>query len=266
MRIKFPRLSRGLRKARHLSSPMLAAGGIVSGVFAVVSAMKAAPEATRIFESLPDEATVMDKVKAYAPVYGEAITFTGLSIILGGASIFITGKQLAAMGAAAFAAEQKYREYKDQLFEDLDNMEYSHKEVDESIRRRIAERHAADKEYPTPEENEHLFFDDNSKRWFTDTLLHVHDTEYHFNRNYALRGWAALNEFYELLNHEEMPPITHGDEVGWDEYYGETTGGYHWIDFEHDERTLPDGTNYILIMTPFEPTMEAILGDGWTTG
>lgn len=77
-----------------------------------------------------------------------------------------------------------------------------------------------------------LFYDMISGRYFTSTMLEVRDAEYHFNRNFILRGGeACLNELYDFLG---LDHIDGGDTAGWDicetgEFYG-----YEWIDFDHE--------------------------------
>ena len=51
------------------------------------------------------------------------------------------------------------------------------------------------------------------------------DAEYHFNRNFTMRGYASLNELYEFLG---MPQTEYGKSVGWT-----TSDGIFWVDFEH---------------------------------
>ena len=59
------------------------------------------------------------------------------------------------------------------------------------------------------------------------------DAEYHLNRNFVLRGYAPLNEFYEFLG---LPKTEYGEMVGWT-----ISDGYYWIDFEHRLISRDDG-------------------------
>ena len=51
------------------------------------------------------------------------------------------------------------------------------------------------------------------------------DAEYHFNRNFTMRGYAFLNELYEFLG---MPKTEYGGIAGWS-----LCSGIMWVDFEH---------------------------------
>ena len=53
----------------------------------------------------------------------------------------------------------------------------------------------------------------------------VIDAEYHFNRNFTMRGYAFLNEFYEFLG---LPMTEYGRIAGWS-----MSSGIMWVDFEH---------------------------------
>lgn len=86
---------------------------------------------------------------------------------------------------------------------------------------------------------------------FERTMTQVIQAEYHFNRNFALRGEACLNEFYDFLG---LPHIDGGDAIGWDIAFGDEFYGYQWIDFEHESFTLEDGMECTLINYPFPPT------------
>lgn len=106
-----------------------------------------------------------------------------------------------------------------------------------------------------PETDEVLFYDEYSKRYFNATPARVLEAEYHLNRNYANRGEAALNEFYEFLGIDGIPE---GKEVGWmisddDDFY--------WVDFNHIRVDLDDGKldciviEYPMIPQPFDKLM-----------
>lgn len=93
-----------------------------------------------------------------------------------------------------------------------------------------------------------LFYDAFSERYFETSLEQVLNAEYHINRNFALRGYSLLNEFYDFLgiSHVEM-----GDDLGW----APTDEGIYWIDFNHLESYTKDGTPYIIIEMIFEPRL-----------
>ena len=64
------------------------------------------------------------------------------------------------------------------------------------------------------------------------------DAEYHMNRNYTLRGFAPLNEFFDFLG---IPNTDLGEKLGWTTTWGD---GYYWIDFSHLLKHDKDGDYY----------------------
>lgn len=93
-----------------------------------------------------------------------------------------------------------------------------------------------------------LFYDEYSGRYFESTIEKVLLAEYHLNRNYILRGFARLNEFYEFLGLEQTD---YGETVGWD-----ICGEIYWIDFNHHKTIIGDDNDnfecYIIEM-PYYP-------------
>ena len=73
--------------------------------------------------------------------------------------------------------------------------------------------------------------------------------EYHLNRNYILRGYAYLNEFYVFLGIEETD---YGSVLGW----APNDDGMYWIDFNHSKTVLDDGLEVYIIEMPFEPVYD----------
>ena len=93
-----------------------------------------------------------------------------------------------------------------------------------------------------------LFYDGFSRRYFNSTLARVMDAEYNLNRNFCLGDVVSLNDWYAFLGLEQT---IEGNELGWflgceDEYF--------WLDFDHEERHLEDGTPYIYICMGLEPS------------
>lgn len=262
-----PRLSRGKRYFKKNGHVILATVGMITTVVAVVEAIKASPSAEEIRKQLKEDATPVEKVKAYAPIYAETFMFTGIAVGSMAFSTILSVKTIGALTAGYLALEKNFRSYRETMKSIVkgvngpDGKMLTEEEFDQKILEIQAEDEAekAAKEHPIPSDGEFLFYDENSKRFFTDTLLHVHDTEYALNRNFTLRGYCELNEFYELLDHAEMPPTEEGSTVGWNSYIGEISYGYTWVDFEHHEKELEDGTNYISIHTPFPPTADALI-------
>jgi len=89
---------------------------------------------------------------------------------------------------------------------------------------------------------ERLFYDMMSKRYFKSTFSRVLLAEYHLNRNFCLGGTIDENKFYEFLG---LDPEDIGCNVGWD-----MCSGIYWIDFEHIKNTTDDGSLEYYIISP----------------
>lgn len=100
-------------------------------------------------------------------------------------------------------------------------------------------------------DDEELFYESISKTWFKSTMRDVERAEYHFNRNYAIKGWVTLDELYAFYGMGKLE-----DDVY--KYYGwctdmEVDDGYSWIDFTHVPKETIDGQKYYVIEYDFGP-------------
>lgn len=230
----------------------VAVAGVVS---TAVSAVAATPRAIEILKSAEREKgeplDISEKVKAAWKVYIPTAVI-GLSSIacIVGASVLGRKAQVSAAGAY-MAVANTYEQYK------LKNIEVNGLEV----HRKVIDALAAEKSNGKilsagtlcgqscldfgDEDDEALFYDVFSERYFTSTVNRVLQAEYHFNRNFVLRGMACINEFYEFLG---IKPIEDGS------CYGYTCDdGLSWVDFDHHKTALEDGLEAHVIDIPWEP-------------
>ena len=89
-------------------------------------------------------------------------------------------------------------------------------------------------EFEGADEEERLFFDSFSNRYFQSTISRVLQAEYYLNRNFTMGMIPSLNDFYDLLGLEHTKI---GDNIGWTN----SDGSCYWIDFNHYKATI-DGT------------------------
>lgn len=94
------------------------------------------------------------------------------------------------------------------------------------------------------DEEERLFLDVYSNRYFYSTLSRVIEAEYHTNRNLALGAEVSLNDFYDFLGIDKIS----GGDLLWS-----ICDDYLWIDFDNQLETLEDGREVYKIYFPFEP-------------
>ena len=243
--------------AKRNSSTILTCIGALGVVTTAVMTAKAAPKARDILERAEKEKgeklTAFEKVNVTAPVYIPAVVSGTVTIAcIFGANILNKRKQ-AALISAYGVLDQSYKEYKkkvDELYGEGSDAE---------IRHELAKDKYTGKEEKHPVSDESVrFFDQYSNRYFWSTMEDVRNAEYHLNRNFALRGYSELNEFYEFLG---LEPTPYGAEVGWSLEAGAQWYGYTWIDFCHEyhEAEGPDEPAYYSIETPFEPTADFML-------
>ena len=93
-----------------------------------------------------------------------------------------------------------------------------------------------------------LFYDSFSKRYFESSINRVIQAEYYLNRDFALSGHLPVNHFYEFLGLELMDG---GDDIGWS-----VESGLCWIDFDHRKTILDDGLEVYAIYMEWLPTTE----------
>lgn len=222
----------------------------------VVTAVKATPKAVKILEERKaekgEELTVKETVKATWKYYIPVVTIGAgtVACILGANAL--NRKVQASLASAYALVSNAYGKYKGKVVE-LYGKE-AHDKIISSI--------AAEKSNALPitagsfiknscldfdeKEDEMLFYDVFSGRYFTSTMSKVLQAEYHLNRNYVLAGGVEINQFYDFLG---ISRVDGGDEVGWSCYDGEI----QWIDFDHKKITTDDGLEVHTIEMIFEP-------------
>ena len=109
------------------------------------------------------------------------------------------------------------------------------------------------------DDNKELFFDFYSGRYFESTKEAVTWAEYETNRALVVNGAVCLNEYYNFLGLEERPEY---DLVGWSCGKMEEMYWHSWIEFDHEETTIDDESEYneglkcTIIYMPLEPFMD----------
>lgn len=244
---------------RNASTVLTCLGGI--GVVATsIMAVKATPKALTLIEKAErekgEELTKWEKVKVVSPKYIPAVLVgaTTMACIFG--ANVLSKRQQASLASAYAFLDQSYKKYRRKLVELYG--EETHNEVVKAIAIEEANEvymHASnfctdctqflEEDYSEPV----LFYDEYGHRYFEAPIEQVILCEYHLNRNYTMRGFALLNEFYEFLGLEQTDL---GAEVGW---VIEDDGSY-WIDFNHKKVTLEDGLECYIIEMFMEPSVD----------
>ena len=232
---------------RNASTILTCAGG--AGVIATsIMAVKATPKALYLLEVAREEKgedlTKFESVQVAGPVYIPAI-LTGAATI---ACIFganaLNKRQQAALMSAYALLDNSYKEYKKKV------IDLYGEQVDEKIRGEIS-KGRYDRTDITVQDDQQLFYDEFSGRYFESTIANVIKAEYKLNKKITMWGRAYLNEFYEFLG---IPTTDYGDYLGWSASSMYDMYRNQWLDFRHQKVVIDDGLECTIIMFVQEPT------------
>ena len=243
---------------RHGATILTCIGGV--GVIATtVTAVKATPKALRLIEEAEkekgEELSKWETVKVAGKTYVPTVLFgAGTIACIFGANVMNKNQQAALVSAYALI-DSSYKEYKQKL------KELYGQEAHENIVNAIAVEKAENVGVRAPgfvDNNvlfvdeqcgdTRLFYDEYGERFFEATLEQVISAQYHLNRNYVLRGYTVLNEFYDFLG---LEPTDYGGELGWAIH----DDGTFWIEFDNRQTEI-NGEKCIIIDMPFAPDLE----------
>lgn len=250
--------NRSILYIKRNSAAILTCAGALGVIGTSIMAAQATIKATYMLNELHetklerDEETpsLFEKTITVVPVFIPTFVMgTSTIICIFGANILNKQKQ-ASLSSAYALSENCFKEYRNKL------IELHGKEMDAEIRDQIVrsrcDYHQIDVDVP---DRKYIFYDEISGESIVRYEREVMDAEYHLNRNFVLRGYASLNEFYSFLG---MPLTDYGEELGWS-----LVDGYSWIDFEHRLISRDDGgTEIYSIDMIFSPSAEYL--DGWT--
>lgn len=215
--------------------------GSIGVVVTSVMAIKATPKAIVLLEDARDEKgdnlTKFEKVMVAGPAYIPTI-IVGTSTIacVFGANILNQRQQAALMSAYALL-DSTYKEYQNKVV-DL----YS-EEADSRVKKEIAkDKYLGDDKLV---DNDALFYDEFSGRYFESTNVKVLKAEYETNKKISDHGGACLNDFYRALG---LEPTKYGDRLGW-------SVNDLSLDFRHEKFILDDGLEGCIITFVQEPIL-----------
>lgn len=243
---------------RNASTVLTCLGGVGVVVTSVMTA-KATPKALKKLEEAKvkkrEELSKWEKVKTAGASYIPAAAIgTATVACIFGANILNKQHQANLISAYGLLNES-YKQYQNKVKEIYG--EDAHQEIIDAIAAEKAENMAV--KAPGYVDNNtlymdekcgetRLFYDEYGNRFFETTLEQVISAEYHLNRNYTLRGYTVLNEFYDFLGIE---PTDYGSELGW----VANDDGKYWIEFNH-RKTSIRGVECVVIDMPFAPDLE----------
>lgn len=226
-------------------------GGIASvGVVATaITSSKAAPKALSIIDDFKECNEKKEKAKklysACKCYFPTVVMVAGTIGCIAGAGV-ISQKAQASLAATCLMLNTSFANYRKKV------NELFGEEADLKVREAISHEKYEQGDMTKSDETV-LFHDLYSDQWFESTIVDVQAAEYHFNRNFILRGYASINELYEFYG---IDPWFSPIDRGWSNDAGDIFYGYHWVDFEHIEKEKEDGTKYYDINLPFPPTTD----------
>lgn len=252
-------MNASIRFIKKNSSTILTVVATVGVVATSVTTAKSALKAADILESKKEkkgeELTKTEKIKAMAPsfIFPVAIGASTIACIVG--ANILNKRQQAALVSAYAMIDNSYRLYQNKVKE-LYGEETHNNVIDSIAKEDVKDVHIINapgviSTYHQELDEEdmsdpRLFYDAFSERYFETTFEKVLLAEYHLNRNYILRGCAALNEFYEFLG---LEPKDYGDVLGWTVYEE-----IFWIDFNHRKMNIGDDLECYIIEMPSVPS------------
>lgn len=192
-----------------------------------------------------DSLTALETIVTAAPAYIPAI-IVGTSTIACIASCgILNAKRQNQLVALCNLANNSYREYREKLIE-LKGEELD-KEIVAEVTRSRSDYQVTDSDEP---DAKITWYDPISKRYFERFEREIIDAEYQLNRMFALQGYAAVNDWCELLG---IPGTREGAILGWT-----IEDGIYWIDFEHQKQEMTDGSTCYSIDSLFTPNKSFI--------
>lgn len=230
--------------------------GVAGVVATTVTAVKATPKALSLVkqaeEEKGDKLSKWEKVNVAGPIYIPSV-ITGIATVayILGANVISKRQQTTLMSAYALL-DNSYKEYKkktDELYGE---------DAGKQIRGEIAKDKYTGGGSSLDDDKE-LFFDFYSGRYFESTKEAVTWAEYETNRALVVNGAVCLNEYYDFLGLEPRPEY---DLLGWSCGKMEEMYWHQWIEFDHEETTIDDESEYneglkcTIIYMPLEPFMD----------
>lgn len=231
---------------KNASTILTCVGG--AGVVATtVLAVKATPKAVALVQKAEKEKgeklTALETIRVAGPSYIPTFVVGASTIACIFGANALNKRQQAALTSAYALVSSSYKEYKNKV------AELYGETAEEDIRKEIVKNKYVGDDIPVNNEKQ-LFYDEFSNRYFHSTTEAVLRAEYQLNRDFIMKSYAHLNEFYDLLG---LEPIDSGWTLGWAEGVCLENYWQNWIDFAHMKVVLEDGLECTILTIMTEP-------------
>lgn len=234
------------------SSTILTVMGAAGVVGTAVLSVKATPKALVLLEEAKREKgeklTVVETVKvAWKPYVPAAITgFSTIACIFG--ANYLSMKNQASLMSAYALLDNAYKEYRNKVVDIYGD------EADINVRQEIVKAKINDD--IEVENGKLLFFDHHSMQSFESTMEHVLEAENAFLEILNHRGYACLNEYYDLLG---IDYTDDGFQLGWFAIENNDPYNCRELEFKYEEITIKNGMNCWIISTNMAPALDYII-------
>lgn len=243
---------------RH-SSTILTVIGVIGVGATAVTAVRATPKALKLLDKAKEEKgedlTKLETVQTAGPAYIPSVVFGAATVTCVIGANILNKRQQASIASAYALISSSYKEYRAKL------KELYGEEADTQVREAIEKEKCTDPGGYVPGQaqldisgEKITCYDEYRGKYFETTMAALINAEYHFNRNFALYGYASLNDFYSFLG---LEATEQGDALGWAawKFYEDGFEGA-WIDIDHRKVTMEDGMECYILEYVIPPNTE----------
>lgn len=230
------------------SATILTCVGAAGVIATTVTAVRVTPKALALLENAKEEKgeelTKLEVVKIAGPVYIPSIVIGASTLAcIFGANLLNTRRQASLMSAYALidSGYKDYRKKVDELYGD---------EAGAQVRAEIAKDKYEEEPQHELDDDQRLYYDYYSKRYFEARPFDVQKAEYEVNRTLMMDDCVYLNDWYRAI---DLEPLEHGSEFGWSTGVNMDAYWQTWIDFHHEKVVMDDGLECIIVSFRQEP-------------
>ena len=183
------------------------------------------------------------KSEAFIKSYMSTIITVSITISAILVNHHLNVKQQKAILSAYLALDNSFKQYKAKFIEKYGE------EKEKELRESIIEDEIKKYKKQNPHSNEVItFYCEFSERYFESTMEKVLSAQTDINKIFVTRGYATVNDFFNLLG---LEPEEAGDYYEWSTW----SEDYSWIDFINTKCTINDDLDYVSIRAPFAPIL-----------
>ena len=222
--------------------------GGVGVVATAVMAVKATPKALRLLDKAKEEKgedlSKLEVIKVAGPVYIPAlgVCISTIACIFG--ANILNQQSQASLISAYGLLDNSYKLYKDKV------LDLYGQDADMHIKSEIS-KDLYEKAEIIGDDNE-LFFDFYSMRYFESTFEEVNKAKYEINHKLATENYCTINDWYSYLG---IPPIEGGDKIGWSSGLLFDCYWQSWLDIDEEKAVMDDGLECTILVLRSEPTL-----------